>query len=287
MEVIESRALAPGHTLHLVRVADRATDASPPHGGGCTLLEARPWATFGRVPRRKPGRDGALLILLFTGGASAADTNSFLGITLGGGKGGSQAAVPMQITILLTLLALLPAAIMSVTPFLRISIVLHFLRQALGTQSTPSNQVLLGLSLFLTMLIVSPLFTQIHDTAWVPMQQGTLTQEQAIEEAGKAAQSLSVKSTPAKRHQAIPSKSHAPAPRTERPRSQGSDSRLHHFRIEDRLSDRRGAVPAISGDRHRGRVGDAVDRHGAVASGDAVGALQRSCCSCWWTGGTC
>jgi len=89
----------------------------------------------------------------------AADSNSFLGITLGGGKGGSQAAIPMQITILLTLLALLPAAIMSVTPFLRISIVLHFLRQALGTQSTPSNQVLLGLSLFLTMLIVSPLFS--------------------------------------------------------------------------------------------------------------------------------
>ena len=93
-----------------------------------------------------------LLVLLLTGGATAAESDTFLGITLGGGKGGSQTAIPMQITILLTLLALLPAAIMSVTPFLRISIVLHFLRQALGTQSTPSNQVLLGLAMFLTMV---------------------------------------------------------------------------------------------------------------------------------------
>ena len=54
---------------------------------------------------------------------------------------------PMQIVILLTLLTLLPAAVMAVSPFLRITIVLHFLRQALGTQSAPSNQVLLGLAL--------------------------------------------------------------------------------------------------------------------------------------------
>ncbi len=63
------------------------------------------------------------------------------------GKGATGA--PLQIILLLTALALLPAVIMCVTPFLRISVVLHFLRQALGTQSTPSNQVLIGLSLFL------------------------------------------------------------------------------------------------------------------------------------------
>ncbi len=56
----------------------------------------------------------------------------------------------MQIVILLTLLTLLPAVVMSITPFLRITVVLHFLRQALGTQTTPSNQVLVGMSLFLT-----------------------------------------------------------------------------------------------------------------------------------------
>src|SRR5439155_874458 len=70
----------------------------------------------------------SILLLLFVTAAPAATADSFLGITLAGGKGGASASVPMQITILLTLLTLLPAAIMSVTPFLRISIVLHFLR---------------------------------------------------------------------------------------------------------------------------------------------------------------
>jgi len=60
-------------------------------------------------------------------------------------KGGLTLSTPTQIVILLTLLTLLPAVVMSVSPFLRIVIVLHFLRQALGTQSAPSNQVLVGL----------------------------------------------------------------------------------------------------------------------------------------------
>jgi flagellar biosynthetic protein FliP len=156
----------------------------------------------------------SILILLLTSGASAATGNSFLGITLADGKGGSSVGVPMQITILLTLLALLPAAIMSVTPFLRISIVLHFLRQALGTQSTPSNQVLIGLSLFLTMLVASPLLTQIHDAAWVPLQQGTLTQEQAIEQAGKPLGAFLLKYAREKDIKLFLEISHTPAPRT-------------------------------------------------------------------------
>jgi len=85
------------------------------------------------------------------------------------------AGTPMQIVILLTLLTLLPAIVMSLTPFLRISIVLHFLRQALGTQTAPSNQVLLGLSLFLTMALVAPLGGQVYREAWQPMENGKLT----------------------------------------------------------------------------------------------------------------
>ena len=88
-------------------------------------------------------------------------------------------STPMQIIILMTLLTLLPAIIMSVTPFLRISIVLHFLRQALGTQTAPSNQVLLALSLFLTMVLVAPLSTQIYNEAWQPMENGDLSPSQA------------------------------------------------------------------------------------------------------------
>ncbi len=91
----------------------------------------------------------------------------------------------MQIAISLTLMVLLPAVIMSVTPFLRITIALHFLRQALGTQTTPSNQVLIGLALFLSLLIMQPVVTDIYQHAWQPMDQGQLTMSQAFDEGAK------------------------------------------------------------------------------------------------------
>ena len=94
-------------------------------------------------------------------------------------SGQSSLSTPMQIIILLTLLTALPAIIMSITPFLRISIVLHFLRQALGTQNAPSNQVLVGLSLFLTLVCVEPMATKIYKEALVPAEDGKLTPSQA------------------------------------------------------------------------------------------------------------
>src|SRR5258706_8153267 len=94
-------------------------------------------------------------------------------------------SVPMQIVVLLTALSLLPAIVMSVTPFLRITVVLHFLRQALGTQSTPSNQVMIGLALFLTMLIMGPVSSEIYTKAWEPMEKGQMTAAQAYEEGSK------------------------------------------------------------------------------------------------------
>jgi flagellar biosynthetic protein FliP len=96
------------------------------------------------------------------------------------GKGGPAISVPMQIALSLTLLTLLPAAVMCVTPFLRITIVLHFLRQALGTQTTPSNHVLLGLALFLAAVIVQPVFI-IYTNAWTPLEKGQLTADQAFD----------------------------------------------------------------------------------------------------------
>ena len=86
---------------------------------------------------------------------------------------------PMQIALLLAALSLLPAAIMSVTPFLRITLVLHFLRQALGTQTAPSNQALLALALFLTAVVTQPLANQLHEQSWVPYREGRKTIEQA------------------------------------------------------------------------------------------------------------
>ena len=98
---------------------------------------------------------------------------------------GKELGTPMQIIVLMTLLTLLPAIVMSITPFLRISIVLHFLRQALGTQTAPSNQVLVGLSLFLTLALVQPMASQIYKEAWAPMESGQLTPSEAWDAGAK------------------------------------------------------------------------------------------------------
>jgi flagellar biosynthetic protein FliP len=108
---------------------------------------------------------------------------SLFGITPpSGGPQGSQLSVPMQILILMTLLTLLPAVVMSITPFLRIAVVLHFLRQALGTQTTPSNQVLVGISLFLTILIMSPVATEMYHKGWEPMEKNQVTWDKAFDD---------------------------------------------------------------------------------------------------------
>src|SRR5215813_2316145 len=93
----------------------------------------------------------------------------------------STLGVPMQIIVALTLLTLLPALFMSVTPFLRITVVLHFLRQALGTQSTPSNQVLIGLAMLLTVVIMQPVFTDVYHRGWEPLERGELSMQEAFD----------------------------------------------------------------------------------------------------------
>jgi flagellar biosynthetic protein FliP len=132
------------------------------------------------------------------------------------GAMGSPSALsqPMQIIVLLTLLTLLPAIVMSITPFLRITIVLHFLRQALGTQNTPSNQVLVGLSMFLTLLIIQPLAGEIYDKAWVPMEKGQMTLEQGITEGSRPLRSFLIKFVREKDVQLFLDISHTAAPRT-------------------------------------------------------------------------
>jgi flagellar biosynthetic protein FliP len=95
---------------------------------------------------------------------------------------GGTLSPPMQIIILLTLMTLLPAVIMSITPFLRISIVLHFLRQALGTQTAPSNQVLIGIALFLTILIMQPIAGEMYEKGWAPVERGEITWQEGFDE---------------------------------------------------------------------------------------------------------
>lgn len=81
-------------------------------------------------------------------------------------------SVPWNILVLLTVLTLLPAIVLSMTPFVRLLVVFHFLRQALGTQTTPSNQTLIGLSLILTFFLMQPVGAAIHDAAILPYQHG-------------------------------------------------------------------------------------------------------------------
>lgn len=87
----------------------------------------------------------------------------------------------IRILLVLTVIALVPSILVMLTSFTRIVVVLHFLRQAIGTQTAPPNQVMIGLALFLTVFIMQPVFTQINDTAIKPFDEGQITQEQAIE----------------------------------------------------------------------------------------------------------
>ncbi len=85
------------------------------------------------------------------------------------------------IVALLTFLTLLPAIVLSMTPFVRILIIFHFLRQALGTQSTPTNQTLIGLSIFLTYFLMAPIGAAIHQQAIMPLEAGTVTAWEALD----------------------------------------------------------------------------------------------------------
>ncbi len=123
--------------------------------------------------------------------SAPAQANTLFGINLS--KGGDSLGVPLQIVLLLTVLTLLPAVVMTITPFLRITIVLHFLRQALGTQSAPSNQVLLGISLFLTILVVQPMAMDMYHQGWEPLQNNTLTAEQALDTGTKPLKAFMVR----------------------------------------------------------------------------------------------
>jgi flagellar biosynthetic protein FliP len=155
-----------------------------------------------------------LALLLLVGGAlAAAQAQGVLGIATPV-KGGTALSVPMQIVILLTLLTVLPAAVISVTPFLRIVVVLHFLRQALGTQSTPSNQVLIGLALFLTILIMQPVAAEIYQKGWEPMEKQQLSAGQAFEEGSKPLKTFLLRFAREKDVKLFVEVSHAPAPRS-------------------------------------------------------------------------
>jgi len=102
-------------------------------------------------------------------------------LNVGGEDGGLTYTV--QVIILLTVLTLAPSLIILTTCFTRIIIIFSFMRKALALQSTPPNQVIIGLALFLTLFIMGPVFNEIYENAYIPMSEGVINQETAYERA--------------------------------------------------------------------------------------------------------
>lgn len=111
--------------------------------------------------------------------ANNSRAGSSLNISYNNGSGEFSSTI--QILLVLTLIALAPTLLIMLTSFTRIIIVLHFTRSALNTQTAPPNQVLIGLALFLTIFIMSPILNQINEEAVKPFNNGEITQEQALE----------------------------------------------------------------------------------------------------------
>lgn len=110
-----------------------------------------------------------------------SDPNGQFNLNITSNAGSTSLASTLQILLILTIISLAPSILIMVTSFTRIVIVLHFTRTALGTNTTPPNQVLIGLSLFLTFFIMAPTFSQVNTVAVSPLSKGEITQEEAFE----------------------------------------------------------------------------------------------------------
>ncbi|MCM0081070.1 flagellar type III secretion system pore protein FliP [Geomonas sp. Red32] len=123
----------------------------------------------------------ALLSLIVVAGASA-EPLSLPTVSVGVGKVSKPGDVStvLQIFFLMTVLSLAPSLLMMTTSFTRIVVVLSFLRSALGTQQAPSNQIIVGLSLFLTFFVMAPVWQQVNTQALQPYRAATITQDEAI-----------------------------------------------------------------------------------------------------------
>jgi flagellar biosynthetic protein FliP len=125
----------------------------------------------------------ALLTLLPTVAAAAAAPVGIPAVSVSGPGGGQTYTLSLQVLALMTALTLLPAIVLMMTAFTRIIIVLGILRQALGAGQTPPNQVLVGLALFLTLFVMSPVVTRINETAFQPYSAGTIDTSEALSRA--------------------------------------------------------------------------------------------------------
>ena len=128
-------------------------------------------------------------------GGPAPAAGPALTLDLGGADGGARLDVAVEIVLLMTLLSLAPALLMLLTSFTRIVIVLGFLRQAMGTQQMPANQILIGLALFLTFVVMAPVIQQINAEALQPYLNEEIGQEEAFAKAQSPLKEFMLKQT--------------------------------------------------------------------------------------------
>lgn len=124
-----------------------------------------------------------------------AQGNAQLPLLVGSGESGTSYSVPIQTLIFFTTLSFLPAILLMMTGFTRIVIVLSLLRQALGTQSAPPNQVIVGLSLFLTFFVMGPTLDRVYQDAYIPYTQNAITFDEALDKAEAPIRQFMVKQT--------------------------------------------------------------------------------------------
>lgn len=129
----------------------------------------------------------ALLLLLFGAIPLMAQTGGFpdINLLLEESTSPQQLNTTIQIVLLMTVLALAPSILVMTTTFTRIVVIFHFLRQAIGTQNTPSNQILISLALFLTYFVMGPVFKEVNDNALQPYLNEEIEQQEAFQLATK------------------------------------------------------------------------------------------------------
>ena len=127
-----------------------------------------------------------IVLWVFFSAPGAEAASGLDAITVTPAPGGAQTySINIQILILMTILTLLPAGLLMMTSFTRIIIVLALLRQALGTQQTPTNQTLIGLALFLTFFVMSPVIDKVNADAVSPYMNNEITFQQGLLKAGE------------------------------------------------------------------------------------------------------
>ena len=124
---------------------------------------------------------GLLVVFLAADSASAAPLIPNVNIDVGAAENPQDVAVTLQLMAVLTILSIAPSILIMTTAFIRIVVVLGFLRNALSTQTAPPNMVIIGLSLFLTFYIMAPYWSQANENGLQPYLAGQITQEEAIE----------------------------------------------------------------------------------------------------------